>query len=111
MIAERLGAFTVRDELCEPFDDCRLADSRLANQHRIVLLAAREHFHDALDLLCPPDRRVELTFTRELRQIAAEVIECRRLGFLLTLLWRGWRCPRGLLRSAALRLDIGSENS
>jgi hypothetical protein len=28
------------DPLCEPFDDGRLADARLADQNRVVLLAA-----------------------------------------------------------------------
>jgi hypothetical protein len=38
-------------ELREPLDDRRLADARLADEHRVVLLAAREDLHHALDLL------------------------------------------------------------
>ena len=42
------------DEQGEPLDDRRLADTRLADEHRIVLLPPREDLHDALDLLgCP----------------------------------------------------------
>ena len=38
------------DELRQPFDDGGLANARLANEHGVVLRAAREDLHDALDL-------------------------------------------------------------
>ena len=41
MITEGIRTLTIRDELCEAFDDGRLADARFADQHRIVLLAPR----------------------------------------------------------------------
>jgi len=65
----------VGDEKREPSDDGRLADARLADQHRVVLLPARQDLHDPLDLLGPADRRIELALGRELRQVAAEVVE------------------------------------
>ena len=37
---EQLGHLAARDALREPFDDGGLADARLADQHRVVLLAA-----------------------------------------------------------------------
>ena len=69
----------------ESLDDRRLPDSRLANQDRVVLLAPRQHLHHALNFLRAPNRRIELAFGGELREIAAEVIERWRLGFLLAL--------------------------
>ena len=48
------------DALREAFDDGRLADARLADQHRIVLGAPREHLDDAADLLVAADDRIEL---------------------------------------------------
>src|SRR5687768_422171 len=86
MIAKRLRALTVGDELRESFDDRGLADAGLTDQHRIVLLPAREHLHDALNLLRAPNGRIELPFGGELREVAAEVIERGRLRLLLRLL-------------------------
>src|SRR6185437_17120808 len=85
VVAERLGALAVGDELRESFDDGRLADARLADENWIVLFPAREDFHDALDFFRTPDRGIELPFGGELREIAAEVVERRRLGLFLAL--------------------------
>jgi len=41
---------------------------RLADQHRIVLRAAREYLNDAADFFVAADDRVELALARELRQ-------------------------------------------
>ena len=48
------------DPLGEPFGDRGLADAGLADQHRVVLRAAREDLDDAADLLVAADHRVEL---------------------------------------------------
>ena len=48
------------DALREPLGDRRLADAGLADQHRVVLRAAREHLDRAPDLLVAADHRVEL---------------------------------------------------
>src|SRR5437016_5897061 len=72
-----------------------------ADEHRIVLLAPRQHLHDTLDLLRAADRRIELAFSRELRQVAAEVIQRRRLGFLLAFLRCCRRCAGWLLCAAS----------
>src|SRR5205823_1381832 len=47
----------------------------VAAQHRIVLLAAREDLHDALDLGLAADDRIELALLRLLREVAAELVE------------------------------------
>ena len=46
------------NELSQTLNDSRLAHSRLADQHRIVLLAPREHLYHALDLTLPPNRGI-----------------------------------------------------
>ena len=48
------------DPLREPLDDRGLADARLADQHRVVLRAAREDLDHAADLVVAADDRVEL---------------------------------------------------
>ena len=69
------------DALREPFDDRRLADARLADQHGVVLRAPREHLDHAANLLVAADHRIELAALRLLGQVAAELLE-RLVGAL-----------------------------
>ena len=80
-VAQRLGHVAGDDPLGEALDDRRLADARLADQHRVVLGAAGEHLDHAADLLVAADHRVELALFGDLGQVAAEALE--RLVFLL----------------------------
>src|SRR5204863_6006722 len=75
---QRLGNGAFDDALGEALDDGGLADSGLADQHRVVLGAAAEHLHHALDLALATDDGVELLFARELREVAAELVEHER---------------------------------
>ncbi len=59
----------------EPFDDRGLADAGLADEHRVVLRAARQHLDDAADLLVAADHRIELALARQLGEIAAVALE------------------------------------
>ena len=61
---QAFGHFAVDDALREPLDDGRLADARLADQHGVVLRAAREHLHRAADLVVAADDRIELARRR-----------------------------------------------
>ena len=72
---QRLGHVAVHDVLRQAFDDCGLSDTGLTDEHRVVLRAAAEHLHDALDLTLAPDDRVELLLASELREVAAELVE------------------------------------
>src|SRR5687767_3667377 len=85
MVLERFRHFTLGNELGEPLDDGGLAHARLADEHGVVLLPAAEDLHDTFDLAAPSDGWIELGLTGELREVAAEVVERRRLGFLLAL--------------------------
>ena len=80
---EQLGHLVVGDALGEALDDGRLADARLADEHRVVLGAPREDLHDALDLGGAADARVELALFGELGEVAAELVE--HLGGALAL--------------------------
>ena len=57
---QELGHLVRGDARGEALDDGGLADARLADQHGVVLLAAREDLHDPLDLRLAADDRVEL---------------------------------------------------
>jgi hypothetical protein len=80
---EQLGDVAARDPLGEALDDGGLADPRLADQDGVVLRAARQDLHHALDLGLAPDDGVELALGGLLREVAAELVEqLRALGLL-----------------------------
>ena len=80
LVAQQLGHLVGADALREALDDGGLADAGLADQHRVVLGAAREDLHHALDLVLTTDDRVELALGGQLRQVAPELVEqLRRL--------------------------------
>ena len=60
LVRSALGHVAGDDALREPLDDGGLAHARLADQHRVVLRAPRQHLDDAADLLVAADDRVEL---------------------------------------------------
>ena len=60
LVLQRLGHVAIDDAERQALDDRRLADARLADQHRIVLGAPRQHLDGAADLLVAADHRVEL---------------------------------------------------
>ena len=84
LVLEPFGDVAVHDALREPFDDRRLADARLADEHRIVLRAAREHLNDAADLLVAADDRIELALARRVGEVARVALQ--RLVLVLGIL-------------------------
>src|SRR5581483_12014044 len=88
LVLEDVRHLVRRDPRRQALDDGRLADARLADQHRVVLRPAREDLHHALDLGLAADDGVELALRRLLRQVAAELVEELRA---LRLLARGAR--------------------
>ena len=79
LVRQEVRHVAVDDLLRQPFHDGRLADARLADQHRVVLRPAAEHLLHALELVLAADERVELVLHRRLGQVAAELGEQRRL--------------------------------
>ncbi len=71
----------VDDAQRETFDDGGLADAGLADEHRIVLGAARENLDRAADLLVAADHRIELAVAGSLGQIA-RIFSQRIIGVL-----------------------------
>src|SRR5436309_2647956 len=102
---EQLGDVGVGDALGEAFDHCGLAHARLADEHGVVLGAAREDLHDPLDLGLAADHRVELAVRGQLGQVAAELVE--QLGRLLLALRAAGGRARARL-SAALAAPAGA---
>ena len=69
-VAQRLRHVAVDDALGEPFDDGRLADAGLADEHRVVLGAPRQHLNHAANLLVATDHGVELAGARGRGEVA-----------------------------------------
>ena len=72
---QELGHLARGDARGEALDDGGLADAGLADEHRVVLLAARQDLHHALDLGLAADDGVELALDGGLRQVPAELVE------------------------------------
>ena len=100
LVLQALGHVAVDDALREAFDDRGLADAGLADQHRIVLGAARQHLDGAADFLVAADHRVDLAVARRLGEVAGVFLE-RVVGVL------GRRRVGGA--ALAQRLDGGVE--
>ena len=75
------GTSPRNDSLRQPFDDRRLADAGLADQHGIIFCAPRENLHDAADFLVAADHRIELAAPRQFRQVARVLLQ-RPIGGL-----------------------------
>ena len=73
-VAQALRHVTGDDPLRKSLDDRGLADSRLADQHRVVLGAAREHLDHAPDLVVATDDWVELALSSRFSQVAPEAL-------------------------------------
>ena len=83
LVLEQLRHLVRGDPRGEALDDGGLADTGLADQDGVVLLAAREDLHHALDLGLAADDGVELALGRHLRQVAPELVEQLRVLRLL----------------------------
>jgi hypothetical protein len=77
---QRLGHVVGDDALRQALDDGGLADTGLADQHRVVLGAPGQHLHHPEDLVLAADDRVELLLTSELGEVAAELVQDERPG-------------------------------
>ncbi len=99
LVAQALRHLAVDDALREAFDDGRLADAGLADQHRIVLRAPLQHLDHAADFLVAADHRIELALLRARGQVDRVFLERLALvfgAFRLHLLAAAHLLDRGL---------------
>ena len=82
----------MHDALRDSFHDRCLADARLADEHRVVLRAAREHLHHTAHLFITADDGVDLAELRHLREVARVLLERLEFSF--------WLLVRHALRAA-----------
>ena len=82
LVKQHVGHALLNDAQRQPLDDSRLADARLADQHRIVLFAAAQNLDHPLDLGLAADHRIELALGGAARQIDSELVEHAILGLV-----------------------------
>ena len=75
LVLEALRHVALHDAVRQPLDDRRLADARLADQHRVVLGPPRQHLDGAPDLLVAADHRIELALGGGLGEVAGVFLE------------------------------------
>ena len=78
LVGEEVRNVAVDDLLRQAFDDRRLPNARLADQHGVVLRAPAQYLLDALDLEVASDQRIELILHRRFGQVPREFGEQRR---------------------------------
>ena len=109
LVLQLLGHVAGDDALRQAFDDGGLSNAGFANQHRIVLRAARQHLHHAPHFLVAADHRIELALLRQLGQVAGVALQRLVLGFgilvgdLLVAAHGGQRAQDVVIRRARLR--------
>ena len=82
LAGEKLRHIARDNLLGEALGDGGLADTGLANKHRIILAAAAENLDDALNLLGPADHRIKFSLGSDFGQVAPKGFQCRGLAFL-----------------------------
>ena len=70
LVLQRLGDIARHNAACQSFDNRRLTDARLTDEHGVVLGTARENLDRAANLLVAADHGVELVRTRCCREVA-----------------------------------------
>ena len=90
LVAQSFRNFVINDALRESFNDCGLANARLADQHRIVFGSSLQDLDRAADFVVATDDRIELALLRTFGQIDGVFLErlarilCIRIIDLLT---------------------------
>src|SRR5208283_1575099 len=85
LVREERWNLAVGNPLRQAFDNSRLADSRLADQHWIILGAPAQNLDHTLQLTVASNQRIQLAVHRRLRQIARKLAQEGRLALPLRL--------------------------
>ena len=65
----------------QTFHDRSLADTGIADQHRIIFRATRQHLHDPADFVVAADDWINLSAASQLGQIASVFFQCLIFSF------------------------------
>mmetsp|Transcript_4321 Transcript_4321/g.10665 ORF Transcript_4321/g.10665 Transcript_4321/m.10665 type:complete len:613 (+) Transcript_4321:595-2433(+) len=103
-----LGHVAAHDALRQALHDRRLAHTRLTDQHRVVLGAAREHADHAPDLHVAADHRIELALFGQTRKVHTVLLERLKVALRLCAVHavRAAHLLDGLLQSVERHLRL-----
>ncbi len=87
-VLQHLGHIALDDLAREALGDRRLADAGVADEQRVVLLAAAQHLNGAHNLFLAADQRVDLAVARLLVEVDAVCVKRVLAGFPLLALGR-----------------------
>ena len=103
-VAQDFRHFAVDDAARQTFRDRGLADAGVADEQRVVLLAAAQHLDGAADLRVAADQRIDLAVARLFVEVDAIGLE--RVALLLAALFAVAGFAFGLLVDAARRTRL-----
>ena len=75
LVLQALGYVAIGDAAGQAFHDGGLAHARLADEHRVVLGATRQHLDDPTDLVVAPDDRVDLAVAGALGEVLPVLLQ------------------------------------
>jgi hypothetical protein len=75
LVLETLGHLPVDNPLGETFDDGRLTDAGLTNEHGVVLRAPLQHLDGAPDFVVAANHRIQLSIAGTLREIDGVLLQ------------------------------------
>ena len=75
LVLEALGYLAIDHTLGQALDDCRLADTGLTDEHRVVLGAPLQHLYRPPYLVIPTDHRVELALFGALGKVDGVLLQ------------------------------------
>ena len=110
---QALRDFGVHDPLRQTFDDGGLADSGLADQHRVVLRTSLQHLDGPADFVIAANDRIELPLLGALGEVDCEFLEGSAVLFRIRIRHRLAatnhldRFRDRLLRCAVVRQEFG----
>ena len=81
LVLQGFGHIAGNDALRKSFDDRRLADAGLADEHGIIFRAARKHLDHAADFFIASDDGIELALAGLLGEVARIFLQSLELGF------------------------------
>ena len=82
LVIKHSGYLTLDNLKCKAFGDGRLSDSRLSNQHWIVLFTAAQNLGHTFDLFFASDDWIELVLKGKAGKVTTKVVEDGGLGSL-----------------------------
>ena len=82
LILQRLRHLAVDNVQRQAFHHSGLTHTGLADKHRVVLSAAGQDLHDALDFILAPHNRIQLAILSGLGEVTAELVQHQGVGLL-----------------------------